>query len=317
MGNGAILGQTGANRQLSNLSDTQKALNNIGASGRSNLLINPFFTVNQRGETTYTLSSSAYTVDCWKATGAFSSAAVSYTDNYLLIYNGGGRLGISQYIENYQALSGQTVTLSFLADITSGNYKVTLDDGTSHSSSIFSVGGIKLYSFSYEISSSPSRLRCAFESVTRGQAKIYAAKLEVGSNQTLAYQDGNGDWQLLEQPDPNEILKCYRYQFVPWVGDNSFPMGFGFAFGSTSARIMIPCPVEMRLESPSIAFLGGSSLSGLSIFNNGTAKTPTEIANIKSTPTGIGVNFTTSGLIQNEICILRRTDGKPIFDANL
>lgn len=315
---GAIMNQEKANPQLSNLTDNAKALNNIGANPRNNLLINPLFLINQRGESLYTLRGPSYTVDCWKATGTFSTCSVGYSNDYLLIFNGSRTLGISQYIENYQGLAGKTVTLSFLADITSGRYKVTLDDGTVHSSSNFSSNGKQLYSFSYEISSAPSQLRCSFESVAGAQAKIYAAKLEIGSNQTLAYQDVNGDWQLLEQPDPNEILKCYRYQYVPVGEDNSYPNASGFAFSATQGRFIFPMPVPMRI-SPTLTYLNGATINAFLILKPaGGSGNVTSISTIRNTPSGIGVIVNTSGLTANTPICLRSTVSTPIlFDANL
>ena len=67
---------------------------------------------------------------------------------------------------------------------------------------------------------------------------------------------------------------------------------------------------------PSEAFIR-RSIAGMSIFCDGTAKIPTAISGVKSTPTGIGVNFATTGLVGNQACILRRTDGKILFDANM
>lgn len=42
--------------------------------------------------------------------------------------------------------------------------------------------------------------------------KYYAAKLEVGTQQTLAHQDSNGNWVLNDTPNYDlELLKCRRY----------------------------------------------------------------------------------------------------------
>lgn len=57
-----------ADRQLSNLDTPQAALANLGAGVRPNLLINPFFQVNQRGQTSYT--GITPTVDMWSSTSS-------------------------------------------------------------------------------------------------------------------------------------------------------------------------------------------------------------------------------------------------------
>ena len=50
---------------------------------------------------------------------------------------------------------------------------------------------------------------------------ILAAKLELGSQQTLAHQDENGNWVLNEIPDYGEQLaRCQRYFQLYSTADN-------------------------------------------------------------------------------------------------
>ena len=45
-----------------------------------------------------------------------------------------------------------------------------------------------------------------------GEGYLHAAKLELGTTQTLAHQDENGNWVLNEIPDYGEQLaRCQRY----------------------------------------------------------------------------------------------------------
>ena len=289
----------------------------VTPSVRQNLLVNPLFSVNQRGRVSYPITKPDYTLDCWKTSGDTTAGEVTVGQNYAKLTNASGTLGLGQFVEDYGALAGETVTLSMEVDILSGSYHLGLNDGTEKAGEVLSQKGLQVYALTVTLSDSPSQLWCQIISEGAASCRIFGAKLEVGDHQTLAILGEDGAWQLTQQPDQLEYLKCCRYQFVPWIGDNTFPMGVGFAFGSTSARIMVPCPVRMRLEAPSLKFLDGSSWSGLSVFNNGAAKIPTGVSSIKSTPTGIGVNFTTTGLVGNHSCVLRRTDGKIIFDANL
>lgn len=318
MANGAIMNQKKANPQLSNLTNPQQSLYNIGAGVRQNLLINPFFKVNQRGESLYAINTPQYTVDCWKTTGSTSAGSVGVQSGYVQVYNTNGVIGLGQFIENYSSLAGLTVTLSFLVEITAGYFQISINDGTqTYNSSVLDSGDSGLCYLTATLSSSPTQLQCFIQStIANANIKIYSAKLEVGNGQSLAYQDVNGDWNLLEQPDPNEILKCYRYQYVPMDGDNSYPLGYGFAFGATSARMVFPCGVKMRL-APTVTFLDGTSLSGISIFNNGAFHTPTAVSGTRNLPGGVGVIFTTSGLLANDVCSLRSTSAKLLFDANL
>lgn len=281
-----------------------------------NLLINPFFTVNQRGSTTYTITKPAYTLDCWKTSGDTTSGEVVVGQRYAKLTNSSGTLGLGQFVEDYGALAGETVTLSMAVDILSGSYHLGLNDGTGQAGEVLSQKGLQVCTLTVTLSDSPSQLWCQLISEGAASCRIFGAKLEVGDHQTLAIQGEDGAWQLTQQPDPEEILRCYRYQYVPVEGDTSYPLGYGFAFSTSSARMVFPCGVKMRL-APSVTFLNGSALSGIGIFNNGASHTPTAVAGTRNLPGGVGVIFTTSGLVTNDVCTLRSVSGKLLFDANL
>ncbi|NJE74705.1 hypothetical protein E0L15_08850 [Pseudoflavonifractor sp. SW1122] len=281
-----------------------------------NLLINPFFTVNQRGSTTYAITKPAYTLDGWKTSGDTKAGEVVVGQRYAKLTNTSGTLGLGQFVEDYGALAGETVTLSMAVDILSGSYHLGLNDGTGQAGEVLSQKGLQVYALTATLSDSPSQLWCQLISEGAASCRIFGAKLEVGDHQTLAIQGEDGTWQLTQQPDPEEILRCYRYQYVPVEGDTSYPLGYGFAFSTSSARMVFPCGVKMRL-APSVTFLNGSNLSGIGIFNNGASHTPTAVAGTRNLPGGVGVIFTTSGLVTNDVCTLRSISGKLLFDANL
>ena len=76
---------------------------------------------------------------------------------------------------------------------------------------------------------------------------LVAAKLELGSHQTLAHKEG--DTWVLNDPPPNkalELAKCQRYQQV--FRDYSF-LGVGIAQANHEVQISIPTPVTMRLHN--------------------------------------------------------------------
>lgn len=288
----------------------------VTPSVRQNLLVNPLFSVNQRGRVSYPITKPAYTMDCWKTSGDTTDGEVTVGKNYAKITNNSGTLGLGQFVEDYGALAGETVTLSMAVDILSGSYHLGLNDGTGQAGEVLSQKGLQVYALTATLSDSPSQLWCQLISEGAASCRIFAAKLEVGDHQTLAIQGEDGAWQLTQQPNPEEILRCYRYQYVPVEGDNSYPMGYGFAFSTSSARMVFPCGVKMRL-APSVTFLNGSNLSGIGIFNNGASHTPTAVAGTRNLPGGVGVIFTTSGLVTNDVCTLRSISGKLLFDANL
>ena len=79
--------------------------------------------------------------------------------------------------------------------------------------------------------------------------KLKAFKLELGSQQTLAHQDEDGNWVLNEIPDYGaELAKCQRY-FWRLYGNCGY-----LAVGSISnlAYAGIPFPVAMRVK-PSVS----------------------------------------------------------------
>ena len=288
----------------------------VTPSVRQNLLVNPLFSVNQRGRVSYPITKPAYTMDCWKTSGDTTDGEVTVGKNYAKITNNSGTLGLGQFVEDYGALAGETVTLSMAVDILSGSYHLGLNDGTGQAGGVLSQKGLQVYALTVTLSDSPSQLWCQLISEGAASCRIFGAKLEVGDHQTLAIQGEDGAWQLTQQPDQAEILRCYRYQYVPVEGDNSYPMGYGFAFSNTSARMMFPCGVKMRI-APSVTFLNGSALSGIGIFNNGASHTPTAVAGTRNLPGGVGVIFTTSGLLANDVCTMRSTGATILFDANL
>ena len=77
----------------------QGALANLGAGVRPNLLINPFFEVNQRGQTSYSGTYGVYTVDGWLLNNA-ETATVNVLSNGVQIVAGTVTAQFRQYLES-------------------------------------------------------------------------------------------------------------------------------------------------------------------------------------------------------------------------
>ena len=94
-------------------------------------------------------------------------------------------------------------------------------------------------------------------SLTGTGQTFVAAKLELGTQQTLAHQDENGVWQLNEIPDYGEQLRrCQRYFWRSWTGDrNTHNSILGVVFGNNRRITGFDYPVEMRTK-PSITVYG-------------------------------------------------------------
>ena len=79
-------------------------------------------------------------------------------------------------------------------------------------------------------------------SLTGTGQTFVAAKLELGSQQTLAHQDADGNWVLNEIPDYGEQLaRCQRYQL--YLSNNSC---LGYAEDAGLMYLFVPIPVTMR-----------------------------------------------------------------------
>lgn len=175
-----------------------------------NLLHNWYFVnpVNQRGQTEYTAV--GYTIDRWFISG--DPCSIKVESNGISLTGTGKQARLRQYVEDVSAISGKTVTYSVLME---GNVLLTDSgkvptSGTSsakqfcgaESSTGLTMGMYRRNSMVYAQIYSP-------DNVTQ---KVIAAKVELGTEQTLANKDASGNWVLNEIPDYGEtLLKCQRH----------------------------------------------------------------------------------------------------------
>ena len=86
----------------------------------------------------------------------------------------------------------------------------------------------------------------SFQVNTATSCSVVAAKLELGTEQTLAHQE-NGKWVLNEIPDYGEELrKCQRYQLVTGDGTHYWSIGNGQARRANTISLIVPTPVTLR-----------------------------------------------------------------------
>ena len=87
------------------------------------------------------------------------------------------------------------------------------------------------------------------------EAIIKAAKLELGSQQTLAHKE-YGEWVQNEIPKfGDQLAECQRY-FLRIGSDNAYRIvGTGTAYLTTTCGIVVPLPVEMRTV-PAVSIVG-------------------------------------------------------------
>lgn len=166
------------------------------------------FPVNQRGGTIYT--GNGYHMDGW----------INYNNPELILDADGvtisgsnlaaGANMMRQSIANPENYPGKTLTLSVLMKNATAGIYVAINDGSAHASSD-TVSGTNLLKVTWTVGSNVTALSANFYNHTAGASpsfQLIAAKLEIGTEQTLAHQE-NGTWVLNEVPDyEEELIKC-------------------------------------------------------------------------------------------------------------
>ena len=171
-----------------------------------NLLDNGDFRnpVNQRGQTSYT--GNGYGIDRWKVSTNNSTAAVSVGDGCIDFTSdaSGTYINFSSTVEKVQP---GNYTLSFLVDDYTKAQQIFLQGKVSQM-----VFTSNLLTMTFSVAETSAIAVGIQKKAASSTLKIYAAKLELGSVQTLAHQE-NGVW-VLNDPLPNyaeELAKCQRY----------------------------------------------------------------------------------------------------------
>lgn len=306
---------------LGGASTPQRAIAALGAGVRPNLLVNPFFKVNQRGNASYT--GIAPTVDCWKSNSA--TLTVQVTDDGVLL-SGTGYDYLKNYIESPEQYNGKTITVSALVKNPGGQFRINLYNESKQVSNNFDIPAssdwVIISGTIHGFQASSGDKVClllypggGIQSQT-ATAQVMATKVEEGETQTLGYIDSSGNPVLLEHPDPLEELKCKRYLYVLRPFNTTYGIvGTGLFNSATQARLFIPLTQKMRVN-PSISYSGSFGVtSGKATY------TPTLISVGEVTSAGVSLFVNTgSGPQAGDSAQLRfqnDTSASLILDANL
>lgn len=205
-----------------------------GGGVNPNLLDNWYFgrPVNQRGQTEYT--GDKYTVDRWHLT---SDGALTVVDEGIRLTSGALFEPLESELSSF--LKGKTVTYSFFfADNTLVTKSAVIPSTWGTWDGLIEIGDIQLIGLE-----SGNRIWARYSSTTTA----VAAKLELGSAQTLAHKE-NEKWVLNEIPDFGEQLaRCQRYLFSARGTTNYVCVGSGYiSVDGTEAIIVVPTPVSLR-----------------------------------------------------------------------
>jgi hypothetical protein len=173
------------------------------------------FPVNQRGQTSYAVSGQMFTADRWLK----NSAVYVYlqSDCMALARSAAGNDNFSQYLDNPAALAGRQCVFSLLVKGDTGT-KINLGyndgGGNTYSEQFTLSSSAELLTFTFTVSAAPTQMRMIFRGSwpdTTSKIYLYAAKLELGNEQTLAHLE-NGAWVINEIPNYwDELYKCLRY----------------------------------------------------------------------------------------------------------
>ena len=280
-------------------SDTLDGLHANEIASNPNLLINPDFRINQRGETAWSIGTThAYFVDRWYS--ARTNLSLS-DDGLMLAWNGtdGSDGWIQEKVET-KALFGKTVTISVNAN--DKIYTITdtipetvnasttkLIEGTTMAVSLTNHGGNTFAVVLHSTSTTPSLIRLI--------------KCELGRIATP-----------FVPPDPaTELLKCQRY-FIRLK--NAFGwIGSGFT-NKTLARCVIPLPTTMRI-SPTVTLNGkiyANTPTGLGV---AAAECTTARSDIAYMQNAIGASFDLpEGSTSVEPCFMQFRDSESYIDIS-
>ena len=272
-----------ADLTLSNLSNYQTALRNIGGRPNRNLLDNAYFKgggsqqgggqfpINQRGQTSYTnAKTSMYTIDRW-ILGWDKTMTITESG---LVFDSTADLLQQTNPVNAAQIIGKLITITVLD---SENHLYTVS-AVYNGTDTITDPDVKV-SFAPYYGGKP-------HSFWIRANNVIAAKLELGPTQTLAYQDEDGNWQLFETPDYGEELAKCRYYFrrygVSSLGQIYLPPALGVS--GTEANFSIvsePMRIAPTISgngfllagttgdgfiadgSASFSLLGASPLSGI------------------------------------------------------
>ena len=231
---------------LTEAQQRQARANIIAGGSNPNLLLNPWFTVNQRGRTSF--STTGMFVDSWRVTGGSLTYTIN-ADGSVTIGRGGTGNFANRIDLPPAALVGKTITLSvMLGDGEIGHWTTTVPAPTTSSQLILNraFGGRNInfylmaansaYGYSLGISSNnPST-----------DITLRAVKLEIGSVSTLA-NDAPPDYA-------SELAKCrYYFQRVTVAGSNREAVTMGYSYTGGGVFFGLISPMKAR---PSITRTG-------------------------------------------------------------
>lgn len=255
----------------------QAALAALGAGVRPNLFGNPYFVgggttgkfpINQKGKYHFA-SGNEFTIDRW---WMGPNMQLDILQDHIWIRFTGDDGIFRQFLQRVNVGKGMHTfsALTYLNQLVSLTFDVPDDGYFDVSSEAFTLNGWKLRA--YRDSSSNEDIICAIISPSEPSlegARFMAAKLEQGNGQTLAYQDADGAWHLLPQPEsdyPTQLAKC-QSTLLHLGGEIAIRASYA---NSTGIWFFVPTPVTLRSLPVIIGTLAIRTVDGGTVYNDYT-----------------------------------------------
>lgn len=264
LGNPVAISQGGTDAN-----DSQNALYNLGAKPNDNFIDNPYFNINQRGNTSFTTPNGGYIADRWVCSygGIGSSVTINNTGNSLSIksnaFDNSSLLSVI-ISQNLSFTPKGTVTISALLNVSEMSDAAVINiqianDTKSDFSKTFSIikqnmilnrNVVISHTININDWEDTDRIRFAFYISSQFgiqdnhsvSCELFGVKAEYGKTQTLARQLDDGSCERLEKLNyATELAECQRYLI----------MGGMEAIHITANAAFLPTPTKMRIK-PSI-----------------------------------------------------------------
>lgn len=235
-------------------------LDNAYFVGGGSQLGDGVFPINQRGQTSY--SGTGYGIDRWKQVWPGIQQVVR-SDCLRMTAVSAVSTGNLVFCYFYcPKLPAGTYTLSFLVKEATGSgswyYSSNASSGYGNVGNVKMLSGLVTKTFIATGNETSQSFYLWHQNALAvgDHLDIIAAKLECGSEQTLAHQENNA-WVLNEIPDYGEELrKCQRYYFDTGANSTQGQVFIGLSNASGQVlSIMIPVPVSMN-ESNAMTITG-------------------------------------------------------------
>lgn len=170
-----------------------------------NLIINPNFKINQRGEASYTCPTFLYTVDRWASQNNGIITPLLHGINFKTSTTGAT---LEQQVENYLDYAGMTLTLTAkVVDISQTDmlYLAIYDGRKSESKQILGAG---IISISCVISDEPTMLDAYIYYGDSGGIKTEEVSIDI---EWMKLEVGNVPTEYIPPDNSVELCRCKRY----------------------------------------------------------------------------------------------------------